>query len=191
MGQAGLARMKISKLFIQEKDLNNGIERLLSGNLKISEDSTYNHQAVSKLLKNLKPFLENAKKEMLLWNIYNKGIELIKEIEFAKEDIEEVSRRIIAYQPEEEYLGFYLSALVNKTVTEEDTITLKLEHPLSGIGAFLKKGKIIIEGDTKHYLAYKMQDGELIIKGELGNITLEQYQNKGKIYHWDKQVWPE
>ena len=47
-------------------------------------------------------------------------------------------------------MGIYISALINKIITEEDIITLRPNEELDGMGLSLQKGTLIIESNVKN-----------------------------------------
>ncbi len=158
--------MKIPKTFKPEKNLEKNIERLLSEkpNLK-----NYNETTVGMLLKNCKTFLDKQFHITELSEVYKMGEDLVKKLDFTKEDVEEVSQRIEVNNDDYKYAGFYLSALINKIITEQDVINLKFDVELFGVGSYLKTGKLIIDGYVGHFLGHCMEGGEIITKKDAGN----------------------
>ncbi len=62
--------------------------------------------------------------------------------------------------------GIFLSLLVNES--EDSEIKLELGERINYLGKENRK-KIIIKGDTGHYLGYYMQGGEIIVEGSAGD----------------------
>lgn len=158
--------MKLPKTFTSEKNLDKHVERLLSEKPNLKD---YNENTVRILLKKCRTFLDKQEYTRSLLKVYPLGEDLVKKLDFTKGDIEEASRRIESYSHEDKYAGFYLSALVNKIITEQDIITLKFDVDLFGIGAYLKTGKLIIDGYVGHFLGYCMEGGEVITKKDAGH----------------------
>jgi len=113
-------------------------------------------------------------------DLYKAGEELASKLSYTKNDLEilcqeitipetEVSKNPYAPDsflgPREQYLGLYIAALTNKIIREQDILILKPKAKLFGLGAFLKKGRIIIEGDTRGGVGYHMSGGGIIVNG--------------------------
>ncbi|MDP2906415.1 MAG: hypothetical protein Q8O03_00595 [Nanoarchaeota archaeon] len=158
--------MKIPKAFTPDKNLEKHIERLLSEkpNLK-----SYNETTVRILLKKCRTFLDKQEDIEKLLSLYQVGENLAKELNYTKGDVEEASQRIETNSKEDKYSGFYLSALVNKIITEQEVINLKFYGELSGAGAYLKTGTLIIDGYVNFALGHCMEGGEIITKKDAGN----------------------
>lgn len=126
--------------------------------------------------------------------MYNLAEEIAEKTVYTKDDLEDLSQEIAApskhnwykedlneeeriekgilYENEHSYLGLYLSALVNKIIKEDDVIRLAMNDlKLEGLGAYLKKGFLRIEGSTRFYTGFKMQGGTLIVEESTGNYT--------------------
>ncbi len=151
---------------------------------------------------------------------YRIGEKLAEKIGYAKEDLECVVRNLrqaadyltpyiihknffLKYTYDKS-IGLYLSALVNKII-EEEPIKLLVRTTLHGLGAFHKKGTLVIEGNIGKMAGYRMLDGKLIINGNAGWAT--GYESTGgkiivnggishvakcckaEVYQSDKKVW--
>lgn len=58
--------------------------------------------------------------------------------------------------------------MTNKII--KNSITLKLNRKLRGVGAYLKDS-MLVEGSVGDYAGYGLRGGKLIIKGDAGNCT--------------------
>jgi glutamate synthase domain-containing protein 3 len=158
--------MKIPKIFTPEKNLEKHVERLLSEEYNLK---SYNEATVRIILKKCRTFLDKQADIEKLLSLYQVGEDLAKELNYTKGDVEEASQRIESYSKEDKYAGFYLSALVNKIITEQEVINLKFYGELSGAGAYLKTGTLIIDGYASFALGHCMEGGEIITKKDAGN----------------------
>ncbi len=170
MGKTGLAKMKIPKTFIPNKDLEETIETLL---LEKPDTNNYDKEALSRLLKSCETFVKQRNDiHPYLDMVYKIGENLASRMpHFAKDDLEELSKRITAENCKDMYLGFYISALINKIVTENDIITLKLDVELYGIGAYQKKGTTTVKGNLGYFAGHFLEGATLIVEGNTGNRT--------------------
>ncbi len=67
--------------------------------------------------------------------------------------------------------GLFISAAINKTIKEDDTVTLdfsSLGCPADCIGYSLEEGKIVVQGGAGDYVGEGMSDGEIIVQGNAG-----------------------
>ncbi|MBU4501564.1 MAG: hypothetical protein KKA79_03165 [Nanoarchaeota archaeon] len=156
--------MKLPKTFRPEKDLDGRIEDLLS-----SESLDYNPRLVNALLCVGGKFLEHEWKNYDAFYDISEG--LVRGLEYGLKDVEELSKRIKLETEKHRKLGIYLSALVNKIITENDVVTLNLEEELDGIGMYLQKGKLIVEGNAYDYTGCGMEGGKLIVEGNVHDAT--------------------
>ncbi|MBU4502050.1 MAG: hypothetical protein KKA79_05625 [Nanoarchaeota archaeon] len=154
--------MKLPKSFRPEKDLDSKIKDLLS-----SESLVYDPGAVEDLLDVGEYFLEQELDNYE--GFYHVGVGLVKGLKYDLKDVEELSKKI--KQGQNKRLGVYLSALINKKITEKDTITLTLEEELNGVGMYLQKGTLIINGNVNNSIGWGMKDGKLIVKGNAYDYT--------------------
>lgn len=151
---------------------------------------------------------------------YEIGERLAEKISYTKEDLENIIRNL--YQSNDyatpylvhkdfflrytydKSIGLYISALVNKII-EEEPIKLSVRTLLQGVGAFHKKGTLVIEGNVGKMAGYRMLDGKLIINGNAGWAT--GYESTGgkiivnggishvakcckaEVYQSDKKIW--
>lgn len=161
------AKMKIPKIFIPDKDLDEMIESML---LETNEEDNSDKKTVSVLLKSCSAFTK--KRGIMLDSIYTLGNKLANKIpHFTKDDLEELSKRLTPKNCQDMYLGFYISALINKIATEDSTITLKLDVELFGIGAYQEKGTTNVEGDLGYFTGHFLKGATLIVEGNTGNRT--------------------
>jgi formylmethanofuran dehydrogenase subunit C len=162
--------MKIPKTFIPNKDLEETIEMLL---LEKPDTDNYDKKTVSMLLRSCSAFTKQRNNiHPYLEDIYQLGGKLANMMpHFAKDDLEELSKRITAENCQDMYLGFYISALINKIVTENDMVTLRLDVELYGIGAYQKKGTTTVKGDLGYFAGHFLEGATLIVEGNTGNRT--------------------
>lgn len=160
--------MKIPKTFTPDKNLDKHIERLLSKKEDLKNYEYYDENNVVILLKKCKKFIDKQTGMSHLDSIHLVGERLADELEFTKKDIEEAIQRITPYGKECNYSGFYFSALINKVIEEQDVINLTFYEKLSGIGAYLKTGTLIIDGYVEFALGHCMEGGTIIIKKDAG-----------------------
>lgn len=160
--------MKVPKTFVSERNLDKTIEKLIAKKPVIKP---YNEFTVNTLLKDCNKFLEKQICQSDLERIYNIGNDLIKHTSFTKNDLKELVQRITPQQQDyhqSEYSGFYISALVNKIMSVDNKpIKLKLDSKLFGLGAYLKKGVLILDGDIGYFLGHCMKGGKIIVKGDV------------------------
>ncbi len=157
-----LKKMRLPKTFRMEKDLDGKIEDLLN-----SESLDYNPRLVNALLYVGEEFLEQEWKNYD--DFYQKGLELVGNLKYGLKDVEELSKRITPEQ--NSLLGIYLSVLINKKITEKDTVTLTLEEDLDCVGMYLRKGTLIVEGNVNDNTGCYMKGGELVVKGNAYDYT--------------------
>lgn len=163
--------MKIPKIFIPERSLDCKVKELFEEQERKPELNKYKYDYDEN---NVKALLENCQK--FVWElgddgmgkIYGLGKSLAKKISFTAWDVNELSKRIIIKYDSERYLGFYLSALVNKIIKEFDQIELGPCEELFGLGAYLPRGKLIVRGDVNYFAGAFMSEGVCIIDGNAG-----------------------
>ncbi len=160
--------MKVPKMFVPEK----GSERALEKIINFKEEDLFNTR-VERLLSSCYEFLETKYGSQEVK--YRVGEDFAKKIIYTLKDVENLSKRISLETPWSEFdaenLGFYFSALVNKIVTEKDTVNLILGMRLSGIGSYLAKGNVIAQGSTGSYTGIRMAGGKLTILGDAADYT--------------------
>lgn len=150
--------MKVPQLFIPEKDLSKKLETFLQ---KPEKQYAYNPRTVEELISINKEFQE--KPWVYSDDLYKECVGLVTGLKYTLKDIEELSKRI---KPEQtRLLGIYLSVLINKIIAEKEKVILTPEQELDGIGMYLQKGTIIVEGNTNNNTGESMRGGKLIVKG--------------------------
>jgi len=188
--------MKFPKTFRPGKNLENNIDKML-------KEEKHDESRVKLLMDDYKKFLEQ-RMGLSLIQTYHIAENFAKKLDYNKHDLMFLSPSL-----DHEYGGFYLSALVNNIITDADTIVFKINLELEGLGRSLEKGTVIIEGNPGDSLADFMQGGQLIIKGDVkgyigykmkggiikvcGNIDMRvpfSTSCKGKIYHNDDLIYP-
>lgn len=151
--------MDIPKSFKPNKNLEKATEQLLEGRKR-------NSKIMNELLISCGWFLEK-KASTDIETMYNVGRVLANDIGYTKSDLEELSENITEDAFEDRNLGFYLSALINKVITENDKVVLKPKVDLTGLGVFLQRGKLIIKGDVLDYTGAFMRGGMILVKGNI------------------------
>ncbi|MDY7030861.1 MAG: hypothetical protein SVY10_03005 [Thermodesulfobacteriota bacterium] len=143
-----------------------------------------------------------------LMETYSKAKEVISDLEYTAEDIEEFCYELDSNE-RLPYLitgpsGIYISALCNHAKETEITLKLnELKRKMHLIGYQLPEGKrLIVEGDMGNFIGTRLEGGELIIEGcvkdwvgagmRKGKITVRKYAG----YHtaeWmmDGEIWVE
>lgn len=164
------SKMKIPKTFVPEKNLDETIASML---LEKPDTNNYDKKTVSALLKSCSTFTKQRSTiHPYLDAIYNLGDKLANKMpHFTKDDLEELSKRLTTENCQDLYLGFYISTLINKTITENDIITLKLDVELYGIGSYQKKGTTSVEGNLGYFTGHFLEGATLIVEGNTGNRT--------------------
>jgi len=188
--------MKVPKVFIPEKDQKNNVKRLLE------EPKIENSFALDDLLDTYEDIRERGNHLHMIsgfGQLYSICEKSVKTLTYKKEDIEELSEKIISKkQTHRHNLGVYLSALVNNIIKEGDVITLNPKIELDCLCSFLEKGTAVIKGNTGWYFGTCMRGGtaivdgntdystgcmmaggEILVFGEAGTIYSK---HKGKIY---------
>jgi len=170
--------MKLPKSFIPEKDLDSKVKNLL-------KEPDYSFKNINLLLSTCKEFLEEEV-HFSHNEAYFFSLDLVKNISYSKEDIEKLSEEIVSINYTD-WLGLHFSALINKIIQNDDIITLNFHKKLTGLGTYMEKGKLIVDGDLKYITGYFMGGGEIHVNGKIENIA----QNcEGKIYCKGNLVHP-
>lgn len=163
--------MKIPKTFIPEKNLDRTLETLLLENQ--DSEGFGDKKAVAALLTSFDTF---TKQRLAVFysteEIYNVGKKIADQMtHFTKDDLEGLSRRLNAKNCNDLFLGLYISALINRIINENDTVTLHLDVPLNWIGAYQEKGTTAINGDLGYFTGLFLQGGTLLVEGNTGHRT--------------------
>lgn len=192
--------MKLPKTFRPDKDLEDKIDKLL-----VKQDSSSGK--VENLFSFCELFLKGVPNYKDLSEVCDFASGMIERVDFTKKDVEEFSKRL--YEKEEyDKSGFFLSALINKVIEEKDTLILKGNYTLSGVGAKLAKGNLVIEGNLGYFSGLLMTGGTITVGGSTkdftgmgmdgGIIKVEGVLGKGagsfgeggKIYQKGRKVYP-
>ncbi|MBM3199337.1 hypothetical protein FJZ53_00245 [Candidatus Woesearchaeota archaeon] len=162
--------MKIPPTFIPDKDLEEMIGSML---LETRAEDNSDKETVATLLRSCNIFIrQRSTMHPCIDDIYELGEKIADKMPyFTKDDLESLSKMITPENCKDVYLGFYISALVNKIITENSLITLKLEVGLYGIGAYQEKGTVAVEGDLGSLTGHSLQGGTLLVEGDTGNRT--------------------
>ena len=143
-----------------------------------------------------------------LMETYSRAMEVISDIEYNVEDIEEFCYELDSSERLTSHItgpsGIYISALCNNA--KEDEITLKLgelSRKMHLLGYQLPEGKrLIVEGDLGNFIGVRLEGGEVTVEGSVkdwagagmrkGKMTVRKYAG----YHtgeWmiDGEIWVE
>ena len=195
--------MKLPKDFIQYKDHGEHMKELL-------QVKSYDPKIVEQLTQSCEEFVNGINNpDCPLELLYRSGEKLAETICYTKQDLEQTVRevKIQKYLGIDELLGLYFSALANNIIeTPRDTITLEPKQLLTGLGAYLREGTLIVGGDVHEYLGFAMSGGAIVTRGSAGEMVGEAMENgkiivhgkidsismvcKGKIYQGGNLVWP-
>ena len=108
--------MKLPTGFIQEnKGYGESIEDLLK-----RPKLDYNPETVSNLLDLGEEFLEKTNNILHYQDVYDTGIKIAGDVSYTLKAVKELSKKIKIKCEEDRWLGLYLSALINKIITEKD-----------------------------------------------------------------------
>lgn len=189
--------MKVPKTFVSE----NCSEKFLEKMLNFEKDRFFNRH-IDRLVSSCDQFLDLAFGSSDVK--YGIGEKIANKYMYTLKDVENLSVRVFLDSPWKAYdaenLGFYLSAMINKIITEDDTIGLTFGIRLAGIGSYLAKGKVVassnagswvganmtggrltILGNAEDYVAYEMKNGIISVTGKVGGTVGYQAQG-GEIY---------
>ena len=156
--------MKLPTDFLPEKNLEGTVNDLL--------ETEYSPGTVSRLICLGYEFSEKVG-SLNYDDSYLEGVKISESIDYTFKDVEELSKRIKVRTEGDRWLGLYISALINKGITKEYTLTLALNSELNGIGSYLEKGTIIVEGNANHYKGLGMKGGKIIVEGNTNGCTGE------------------
>lgn len=198
--------MKIPRTFVKENVSEKDLEKILNP----TKDCLFNKK-IDRLLSSCDQFLNLAFGNSEVK--YGIGEKIAGQYSYTLEDIESLSKRaLLEDMPlwpsfNVENLGFYFSALINKIIDENDTVKLALRTKLDGIGSYLAKGKIVVDGNAGSwagaymtggnlvvlnnagdYIGYEMVNGIITVSGKVGG-TVGYQANGGEIYADDIESW--
>ncbi|MBM3200379.1 hypothetical protein FJZ53_05555 [Candidatus Woesearchaeota archaeon] len=172
--------MKIPELFLQEKGLNERVDRLLKHSAK-------NHtKTVERIICQCEYFLEQEQ-GVNGDNKYIIGRTLANQIFYTKRDVEEFSK-VLMKDPilsnvleQESGLGFFFSALINKVLKKKEKINLHMGGKINGMGAYLERGELLVHGDVHNWAGFFLNGGTVKILGSARDYTAHG-MNKGRLY---------
>ncbi len=95
---------------------------------------------------------------------YETANDIIKNSKYSKEDVQEFCELIGG--DSKGIVCLYTSALINKIITEKDTIIIKPRVSLNCWGYNHSKGTLIVYGDVGDFTGVLVIGGEVIIKGD-------------------------
>jgi len=151
--------MKLPKSFRPNKDLENKIRQLIIKPITKKQQKNQIYKPYYEFLKKEDEFKEKE-------TAYTTAEELTGSINYTLPDIEEFSKTITKHN---KYTGYFISVLINKIITNKDTIILETSQPIDCIGTRLKKGTLIIKEQVGNYTGMMMKGGNIIIEGKTGH----------------------
>jgi len=151
--------MKLPNAFIPKKRFNKNIEEL------VKEDYLTTRR-VSQLEYYYNIFLSQVE-EIPADEAYIEGNKLANQLSYNIHDLEILSN--IETDVDEYWMGTYLSALANRILEEDDTITFNIKDKLDFLGRNLERGKIVIKGNAGNNTGLDMKGGAIIVEGDVGN----------------------
>jgi len=171
--------MKLPKSFRPDKNLEDKTEQLIKNPKSLIP---HDPEKVLQIVKKSEYYLDQLKaKHRAFVDMYRLATWLTEDLKYTQPDIEEFTRNIMKKEEDDKFLGFYLSALINKIIQKDDIMNLTLNTYLTGVGAYLQKGTMIVEGNAGRFTGYGMEDGEIIVEGNAGNYTGHEMTG-GKIF---------
>lgn len=160
--------MRIPGLFIPEyESLKRKTQELLTRRPRRRQEPP----ALKELLQGCETFLRRQEKKDVFLEKYNTAMSVTRSMKYTKHDVKKLAEKIGDRYPDEFFLGFYLSALINRIITEKDHIVLPLDTELSGLGSYLPRGRVEVEWSACSYTGNHMKGGELIIQGDTTSFT--------------------
>ncbi|MBU4501565.1 MAG: hypothetical protein KKA79_03170 [Nanoarchaeota archaeon] len=192
--------MKLPKTFRPDKDLEEKTKQLVKSAGVIAHFDA----RLDNLFEGCKDFIKKTGIAGVE-EAYHIAQDIIGDINYSMTDVEELSAKI---KKGPSKLGFYFSALVNRVIPDGGVITLDLNWTFDGVGCYLDKGLLQINGDvgnfagayidggeiyiagsTQDYLAHNSKSGTIIVQGILGKIS-EDTSTNVMIYNKMEKVWP-
>lgn len=179
--------MKIPKTFTVDRDLDHKIEKYKNGEV-------YRPETLIDLLEGCKSFLREKSKYLkyrhldnlfIMPEVWEIGERIAGEMNYTKYDLEELSKQVNVKELKiidtgATTVGVYVSMLVNKIIKENETITLFPVDKLTGLGGYLKKGILVVDGDVDKFAGFEMEGEKLMITGSAGYYLGEQMKS-GKL----------
>ncbi|MBU4502535.1 MAG: hypothetical protein KKA79_08105 [Nanoarchaeota archaeon] len=179
--------MKFPKTFRIEKNLDGKIEDLITNNPAI----------VKTLFKKHDKFIEDIFDYETCPGKYDACQESLKDFHYEISHIELFNQQLHRFCDVNQYSGYFLSAMINKVIRDDDTIYFEKVGPNVGdylergtiiiegdadfnIGCFLKGGRIIVKGNAMSYVGYCMEAGSIEVWGDISE-SVAYYMKGGKI----------
>jgi len=157
--------MKLPKTFRPEKNLEEKTAQLMDDSHVIDR---YSRVRVKNLLKYCDEFLKVAEEEdARRSNVYNLAKNFARDLDYTMLDVEELAKRLKDTFFGNCCQGFYLSALINKIITDDKPVILNPVGNLDGLGAYLQKGSLVVHGKIGMYLGYGMEGGNIEVHGDV------------------------
>jgi len=157
--------VKLPKTFRPEKNLDKKTGQLI-------EEAEYNSAKVNYMLDICEEFIFEVKASNLrLKRAYSLGKRLAPDFDYNKKDLEAMVKQIKIKDDKDIFLGIFVSALWNRINSSNDKILLKPSCKLMGLGFYLDKSLVTIEGDVGEYLGYNLRGGKIVVKGNVGSYT--------------------
>lgn len=155
--------MKFPKNFIPKKNLADKVKQLIKNPLKRKNE--FDERIFHELLLGLEEFAKTQAPSLMLTYKVAQGI--ASQIDYTKKHIEKLTNSMNLEHNMSKFNGYYLSALVNKIIKEDDIINVTLKDGFHGIGALQKKGILVVKGNVGQYCGMDQRGGEIIIHGNV------------------------
>jgi len=157
-------KMKLPKIFVPKKSLKRTLEDLAKGpkmRKMVCPENVYD------LLAGWELFRKKQKTRRSYEDIYNVGKEIAENLDYTDMDLEDLTTKFS--ETTDKFLGLYFSALMNKIMKRSTTLRLEIKNKPEGLGAYLEKGKLIVNGNIGDDLGHYMQGGKIIVHGNVGD----------------------
>lgn len=107
---------------------------------------------------------------------YELAEDTVKEINYTKYELQPFCEQLPYYEQDKwfHWIGFYLSALINKIIKKDEEIKIYLPNTnirIDLIGSSFEIGKLIVFGNTGRWTGFKMKGGEVVINGDTEDFT--------------------
>lgn len=160
--------MKIPKTFVSEKEL--GLNKVY-----VKSKSSKN---LDNLLRGCENFLEKQKSMQGIEAKYEAGFRAAEEdrmwytkLCYTKKDLQNLVEELTVDEENDCHAGVYVSVLLNNLIREKEVIVLKPKAALTGLGAGMRTGTLVIKGDVADNTGIYLRGGKVIVEGNAGRGT--------------------